>query len=576
MQRFERIVHWVDRRLAVRQRASLGVLGLVIVLVVLIGAIAAATWLREGAIADQRLRLDDVATVLAQHASRTADSVDLVLGIVAERIASRLPVIGEDAAEMRQLLRDHVAGQPYIRSVLFLDAKGIGRGDSEAAPARPIDASDRPYFLHHVDQPGRDLYIGTPVWSRVSNQWTVVLSRRVQALDGTFLGVVAAGLDPGVFSDFYRDLSIGSVSTMSLTRSDAILIARHPREDTLMSAPVSLEDETDPRRVVSAMRTVDRYPLIVMITMSLKTALSGWEHQVMVIGGATFAILLFIGTIGFFLLDQSDRLEKVVGALASARDDAIRARLREEDAGRAKSSFLANTSHELRTPLNAILGFSEVLRDGHVGILEPKQRGYAASIHDAGTHLLGLISDLLDMAKIEARELQLRETVVDFGEVIADSVRLTEGRATDRGIVVIAKVENGPISIRGDAQRLRQIALNLLSNAIKFTSAGGRVWIEAVVDAGGRPTLIVSDTGIGMSPEEIEVAMTPFRQVESPLTREHEGTGLGLPIVKALIDLHGGYLKIESERGVGSRVTVSLPASRLAGGTPADIKAAAT
>ncbi len=576
MQGFERIVHWVDRRLAVWQRVSLGVLGLVIVLGVLIGAIATATWLRGGAIADQRLRLDDVATVLAQHASRTTDSVDLVLGIVADRIAGGLPGIGEDAAEMRQLLRDHVAGHPYIRSVLFLDAGGIGRGDSEAAPPRPIDASDRPYFLHHVDLPGRELFIGTPVWSRVSSQWTVVLSRRVQAPDGTFHGVVVAGLDPGVFSDLYRDLSIGSVSTMSLMRSDEILIARHPPVDALMAAPISLEGETDPRRVVSAMRTVDRYPMIVMITMSLKAALSGWEHQVMVIGGATLAILIFIGTIGFFLLDQSDRLEKTVGALASARDDAIRARLREEDSGRAKSSFLANTSHELRTPLNAILGFSEVLRDGHLGILEPKQRGYAASIHDAGTHLLGLISDLLDMAKIEARELQLRETAVDLGALIADSIKLTEGRATDRGIVVIPKVEDGPISIRGDAQRLRQITLNLLSNAIKFTPAGGRVWIEAAIDAGGRPTLVVSDTGIGMSPEEIEVAMTPFRQVESPLTREHEGTGLGLPIVKALIDLHGGYLKIESERGVGSRVTVSLPASRLIGGSPSEIGAAAS
>jgi len=387
MQRFERIVHWMDRRLAVRQRASLGVLGLIIVLAVLMGAIATATWLREGAVADQRLRLDDVATVLAQHASRTADSVDLVLGILAERIAGSLPEITQDAAEMRQLLRDHVAGQPYIRSVLFLDSDGIGRGDSEAAPARPIDASDRPYFLQHVDQPGRDLYIGTPVWSRVSNQWTLVLSRRVQSADGTFRGVVAAGLDPGVFSDFYRDLSIGGVSTMSLMRSDGILIARHPSENALMAAPVSIESETDPRRVVSAIRTVDRYPLIVMITMSLKAALAGWEHQVMVIGGATLVTLIFVGVVGFFLLDQSDRLEKTVGALASARDEAIRARLREEDAGRAKSTFLANTSHELRTPLNAILGFSEVLRDGHVGILEPKQRGYAASIHDAGTHL---------------------------------------------------------------------------------------------------------------------------------------------------------------------------------------------
>jgi len=575
MRRFVRIVDWIDRRLAGRQRTSLGVLGLVVVLGVLMGAIVTATWLRQGAIADQRARLDDIATVLTQHASRTADGVDLVLGILAERIVGGMPEIRQDAEELRQLLRDHIAGQPYIRSVLYLDPNGVGRGDSDAVPPRPIDASDRPYFIHHVDRPGKELYIATPVWSRVSNQWTVVLSRRVQSADGTFHGVVAAGLDPGVFSDLYRDLSIGSTSAMSLMRSDEILIARHPPGNAPMGSPVSIETEMDQRRVVSAARTVDRYPLIVMITMPLKAALAGWEHQVTVIGGATLVILVFAGAIGFFLLDQSGRLERTVGALASARDEAIRARLREEDAGRAKSAFLANTSHELRTPLNAILGFSEVLRDGHVGILEPKQRGYAASIHDAGTHLLGLISDLLDMAKIEARELQLREAAVDLADIVADGIKLTSGRAADRGIVIVPKADQRPVVIRGDAQRLRQITLNLLANAIKFTPAGGRVWIEAEIDPGGRPTLVVSDTGIGMTPEEIQVALTPFRQVESALTRNHEGTGLGLPIVKALVELHGGYLKLESERGVGTRVTVSLPAARLVAVPQDEVRAAA-
>ena len=575
MRRFVRIADWIDRRLAGRQRTTLSAVGLVMVLAVLLGAIATAWWLRQAAIADQRVRLDDVATLLAQHAARTADSVDLVLGVLAERIGSGPPDARSDAEELRQLLRDHIAGQPHIRAVLYLDAGGRGRGDSEAAPARQIDASDRAYFRSHLDRPGRELYVDVPVWSRISTQWTVVLSRRVQSADGTFLGVVVAGLDPGVFSDFYRGLSIGGMSTMSLMRTDSELVARHPPDDAAMAKPVVLAEAADRRRVVSAMRTVERYPLTVLIAMPLKAALAGWEHQVTVIGGVTIAILLALGLIGLLLLDQSERLERSVGALASARDEAIRARLREEDAGRAKSAFLANTSHELRTPLNAILGFSEVLRDGHVGILEPKQRGYAASIHDAGTHLLGLISDLLDMAKIEARELQLRETVVDLADVIADGIKLTAGRAADRSVIVIPRLEGGTIAIRGDAQRLRQIALNLLSNAIKFTPGGGRIWIEGEIDAGGRPTLIVSDTGIGMTPEEIEVAMTPFRQVDSPLTRTHEGTGLGLPIVKALVDLHGGYLKLESERGAGTRVTVSLPASRLVAGPPAEIGAVA-
>ena len=556
-----RIADWIDRRLAGRQRVTLSVIGLVTVLAVLVGAFATAWWLREGALTDQRARLDDVAAVLAQHAGRTIESIDLALSVVAEQIGAASPGDRDDAPGLRRLLHDHIVGLPHIHSVLYLDAEGIGRGDSEAAPPRPINASDRPYFQHHRQQAGRTLYVGVPVWSRVSGKWTITFSRRVQAADGTFLGIIAAGVDPGVFSQFYQGLAIGISSRMSLVRADGTLLARHPAAGSGLAEPIDLS-ETDRKEAVSAMRAVDRYPISVLITMPVAAALAGWDHQVAVIGGATVVALGFVGLIGFFLLDQSDRLETTVGALAAARDEAVRARLREEDAGRAKSAFLANTSHELRTPLNAILGFSEVLRDGHIGPLDPKHRGYAASIHDAGTHLLGLISDLLDMAKIEARELHLRESIIDLADVVADGLKLTERRAAERGVTVVSHVDGDAIRIRGDAQRLRQIVLNHLSNAIKFTAAGGRVWIDASIDAGGRPTLAVGDTGIGMTAEEIQVALTPFRQVESPFARDHEGTGLGLPIVKALAELHGGTLGVESERGIGTRVTVSFPASR--------------
>ena len=566
-----RIADWIDRRLAGRQRATLSVIGLVTVLAVLAGAVATAWWLRQGSLADQRVRLDDVAAVLAQHAGRTIESVDLALSVVAERIGATGSADRADAEGLRQLLHDHIVGLPHIRSVLYLDANGIGRGDSEAAPARPINAADRPYFQHHQQHTGRNLYVGVPVWSRVSGQWTITFSRRVQSPDGTFLGIVAAGVDPGVFSEIYQGLAIGSTSRMSLVRGDGILMARHPPSSSGLAEPIGASGGVQDDAVLT-IRRVERYPISVLIAMPTAAALQGWEHQVAVIGGATVVALMFVGMIGYLLLDQSDRLETTVGALAAARDEAVRARLREEDAGRAKSAFLANTSHELRTPLNAILGFSEVLRDGHVGPLDPKHRGYAASIHDAGTHLLGLISDLLDMAKIEARELHIREAIIDLADVVADGLKLTEQRAAERGVVVISRVEGDAIRIRGDAQRLRQIVLNLLTNAIKFTAAGGRVWIDASIDAGGRPTLAVSDTGIGMTAEEIQVALTPFRQVESPFSREHEGTGLGLPIVKALVELHGGTLSVESERGIGTRVTVSFPPSRAIFGIARDAR----
>jgi len=562
--------------MAGRQRTTLSVVGLVLVLTVLAGAITVATWLRYGAIADQRDRLDDTAAVLAQHAARTVDSIDVVLGGMAEKIAALSVEGGPAAEELRDLLHDRTAGLPHVRGVLYVDAQGIGRGDSGAAPPRPLDASDRVYFRHHQERAGASVFIDAPVFSRVSGHWRIVLSRRVQSADGRFLGVVAAGIDPAIFSDIYRGLAIGGTSTISLLRADGRLMARHPPSNQGMGEPVALSETADDRRFLVATRTLDRHPLTVLISMPIKSALASWERQVTVIIAATIIALLVLGLIGFVLIDQADRLESTVVALAAARDEAVRARLREEDAGRAKSIFLANTSHELRTPLNAILGFSEVLRDGHVGTLEPKQRGYAASIHDAGTHLLGLISDLLDMAKIEARELQLRETTIDMADIIADGVKLTGSRATERGVVVIPRIEGESIRIRGDAQRLRQIVLNLLSNAIKFTAAGGRVWIDASIDAGRRPTLVVSDTGIGMTDEEIQIALTPFQQVENPFTREHEGTGLGLPIVKALVELHGGYLKVESEHGVGTRVTVSLPAMRLVPAALVDLTMDAT
>ncbi|MBM3534927.1 MAG: hypothetical protein FJX60_18015 [Alphaproteobacteria bacterium] len=548
--------------MASRQRTALSVVGLALVLAILAAAVLVASWLRYGAVADQRARLDDVAAVLAEHAARTVDSIDVVLGVLAERIAIVSAGGTPTAEELRDLLRDRIAAQPHVRGVLYVDARGVGRGDSDVAPPRPLDASDRGYFRHHQQGAGGGLFIDAPVASRVSGQWRIVLSRRVQSADGEFLGVVVAGIDPATFADVYRGLAIGGTGTISLLRADGRLMARHPPDDQAMGEPV-VSVRAEDSRFLTAMRTLDRHPLTVLIVVPIREALASWERQVTVIVAATIVALLVLGLIGFVLIDQAGRLESTFVALAGARDEAVRARLREEDASRAKSSFLANTSHELRTPLNAILGFSEMFRDGHAGTLEPKQRGYAASIHDAGSHLLGLISDLLDMAKIEARELQLRETIVDMAGIIADGVKLTGSRATERGVVVIPRVEGESIRIRGGAQRLRQIILNLLTNAIKFTPAGGRVWVDASVDAGRRPTLTVSDTGIGMTEEEIQIALTPFQQVESPFTREHEGTGLGLPIVKALVELHGGYLKIESERDGGTRVTVSLPAARL-------------
>ncbi|MBI1776823.1 MAG: hypothetical protein HYR63_15870 [Proteobacteria bacterium] len=250
-------------------------------------------------------------------------------------------------------------------------------------------------------------------------------------------------------------------------------------------------------------------------------------------------------------------------------DEALRqAKEEAEAANRTKSQFLANMSHELRTPLNAVIGFSEVIRDKGLGSIDPRYRDYAADIHKAGQHLLDLINDVLDLSKIEVGKLELREEVVDLGEVVEQCVHIVAARADAGRIMLERRIPATLPTVVGDRLRIKQILLNLLSNAIKFTPAGGRVAIGLTPAADGGLGLWVADSGIGMKPEDIPTALAPFRQVDGGMNRRHEGTGLGLPLASRLAELHDGALEIESRFGHGTTVWFCLPARRVQRGVP--------
>lgn len=234
-----------------------------------------------------------------------------------------------------------------------------------------------------------------------------------------------------------------------------------------------------------------------------------------------------------------------------------------EVANRAKSQFLATMSHELRTPLNAIIGFSEALMGGYFGDLTPRQSTYVKDIHGAGEHLLQLINNVLDMSKLDAERMNLSEEPVDVAEVIKDALRLVSPRAEKADIVLSAELPAAGTRLHADELRLRQILLNLVTNAVKFTPARGRVTVRASRRRDGDFAIEVTDTGIGMRPTDIDVALTPFAQVENFMTRRQEGTGLGLPIVKALVELHGGELLLNSQPGIGTTATIILPRERV-------------
>ena len=241
-----------------------------------------------------------------------------------------------------------------------------------------------------------------------------------------------------------------------------------------------------------------------------------------------------------------------------------------EAANNAKSEFLANMSHELRTPLNAVIGFSQMIRDqvyGEIG--SPRYREFAGNIHDSGQHLLELINDILDLSKIEAGLDELEEQDVVVTEVIDAAMALVATRAGTGGISLERDVPGKLPQLRADQRKLKQILLNLISNGIKFTVRGGTVTVGARQDEGGGMAIRIADTGIGMAPEDIPTAMSRFRQVDGELDRKFEGTGLGLPLTKELVEMHGGTLHLESEPGVGTVVTVLFPAERIVNSAPA-------
>src|SRR5688572_30437652 len=253
-----------------------------------------------------------------------------------------------------------------------------------------------------------------------------------------------------------------------------------------------------------------------------------------------------------FITDASPRIR--------AEENLREAKRQAEIANRAKSDFLANVSHELRTPLNAIIGFSEIIKMQMFGqIGQPLYGEYARDIHSSGQHLLSIINDILDLSKIEAGRFELHPDAVSVAELFEDCARLVQERAHSAGLKLVRVIDPEIALLWADKRAVKQILINLLGNAIKFTPKGGQVTMAAKPGPDSMIELSVADTGIGIPPEHLATALAAFGQVDNPMTRAQQGTGLGLPIVKSLVELHGGRFAIESEVGKGTRVSALLP-----------------
>jgi two-component system cell cycle sensor histidine kinase PleC len=700
-----------DRRF--HQSHRLFLIAIAVIAGILLAAGLAVWNRRDEALARASREMGDLGVLLAAQSSRSLQAVDLVLqevqGVVRaagittpEQFRQRMG--GE---EVHAFLLGTLRSLPQADAVSLLDASGGIVNLSRAWPIPRTDMSDDDFYRHFQSRDDRGIFIGEPAIDKGTGHWAIPLARRIEAPDGTLLGIVASVIEVRYVEEFYRTIATSEGESIALFRRDGTMLARFPHsEDVGRKLPAqagwyALAERggtyrsagllDGDRRVVS-IRPVPDFPLVVSFAITEDAVLADWRRQSVWVALGALAASLGFGLLFRVLAMQSNRLEhqaedleEAAAALSKSearfRDfamtssdwvwetdaehrftyhsDSIRdfgqdpsarlgrtrielaadaategdkweehralldrhepfrdfvyrrkigddpeayisvsgkpifdpagkflgyrgtvreitrevlserslraAKSAAEAASLAKSQFLANMSHELLTPLNAILGFSEMLEQGFAGPLQPQQQEYSLLIHQSGEHLLNVINEILDLARVDAGKLELRdEEAVDPRHMIESCVRLIAARAAAGEMPRLCyDIDDGIPQLIVDATRLTQILLNLLSNAVKFTGSEGTITVALRRRADGGVEFEVRDTGAGMTAAEIEIALEPFGQVDSAHARRHEGTGLGLPLARRLAELHGGALIVRSEKGRGTAVIVVLPASRV-------------
>ena len=314
----------------------------------------------------------------------------------------------------------------------------------------------------------------------------------------------------------------------------------------------------------TAVLTAMTVSAVEVLHFSVRT-IEGLPVQWIAAGNLAIELTIVAAPIIFYARDVIDQLKRSRASMDEMSRQLLISVEQAEQANRAKSAFLANMSHELRTPLNAIMGFSEVMKEQHLGPMNnPRYLSYAGDILASGRYLLGIINDILDLSKIEAGKMTV-ENAEEFPlcQALQGSLAICTALGEKFGVKIESRLPPDTVRLLAVERMIRQIMINLVGNAIKFTPGGGSVVVSGQSKPCGGYAVIVQDSGIGMTEQEIVKALTPFGQIENKMTATHNGTGLGLPLAKAMLELHGGELEITSAPGSGTRIVLHLPASRI-------------
>lgn len=525
----------------------------------------------ENAVRDGKANATRLTKILSDQVELTFLAVDLTLRRAVERQYFNMLFGGNLPRDIENNFRLWVEDTPQIAALMLVNERGV----IEVAANKPgydewynytDTLREDPAFNSLRDESERNYYIGQQRTGNAKHPQLIVMSRRLNKLDGSFGGVIIAALDPRFFSDFFASVDAGTHRYMSLMLDNGTVLYTGPEDSADRDVILDFigdhaTEHGKGHRVITNTQTfgdaIKIYSYVQLRNLPIVTAIVIDEDDFLAVWRSArvkdisfLAIFTIFGSVlSFFALTMAKQIIRVEESEASAIL-----------ASQAKSEFLANMSHELRTPLNAIIGFSEMLNAGYFGTMNDKQKERVQDINLCGTHLLQLISDILEFSKGEAGKLELNEEEFDMKRAVEECVRIVGERAKSKHLSIHTEI--GELSkLYADKRKIRQILLNLLSNAIKFTPAGGRITVSARIDHHHQLHLVVADTGVGIAEDDIPTALAVFGQVHR--SQSHEGTGLGLPLCKMFAELHGGKLQLTSVVGEGTTVRVIFPESRV-------------